>query len=100
MLVDIELNKGKITEIYAALEFKNENPYRRKPNNTMGIEAKNQFPTVNFSKSIMVGDTDSDILFGKNLGMKTVRVISKEKEEIIPDLHISNLLDLANLLNS
>ncbi len=100
MLVDIELNKGKITEIYAALEFKNGNPYRRKPNKTMGIEAKNQFPTVDFSKSIMVGDTDSDILFGKNLGMKTVRVISKEKEEIIPDLHISNLLDLANFLNS
>ena len=94
MLSEIELNKGKITEIYTAVEFKNENPYRRKPNNTMGIEAKNQFPTVDFSKSIMVGDTDSDILFGKNLGMKTVLVLSKEVTKSTPDISIEKLSDL------
>ena len=46
----------------------------------------------------MIGDTDSDIEFGKKLGMKTIRVISEEREIITPDLHILNLLDLANLL--
>lgn len=100
MMSEIELHKGKITEIYSAIELKNEKPFRRKPSVTMGHEAKTNFPKVIFEKSIMVGDTDSDILFGKNLGMKTVRVISEEKESINSDLYISDLLELANLLNS
>jgi histidinol-phosphate phosphatase family protein len=100
MTTEIELHNGKITEIFSATEFKNETPFRRKPNVAMGNEAKTNFPKVNFEKSIMVGDTDSDIQFGKNLGMKTVRVIADEKESIKPDLHISDLLELANLLNS
>jgi histidinol-phosphate phosphatase family protein len=100
MINEIELHSGKITEIYSAIELKNEKPFRRKPNVAMGLEAKFNFPEINFEKSIMVGDTDSDIQFGKNLGMKTVRVISDEKETIKPDLHISNLLELANLLIS
>ena len=98
MLAEIELNKGKISEIFSATEFKNETPFRRKPNITMGIEAKTKFKSIDFSKSIMIGDTDSDIEFGKKLGMKTIRVISEEREIITPDLHILNLLDLANLL--
>jgi histidinol-phosphate phosphatase family protein len=98
MLAEIELNKGKITEIFSATELKNETPFRRKPNITMGIEARTKFKSIDFSKSIMIGDTDSDIEFGKKLGMKTIRVISEEQENVTPDLHILNLLDLANLL--
>lgn len=100
MLTEIELNKGKITEIFSALELKNETPFRRKPNTKMGYEAKTKYSDVDFSKSIMIGDTDSDIEFGKNLGMKTIRVISEEKENLAPDLHVTALKDLANLLNS
>jgi histidinol-phosphate phosphatase family protein len=100
MLTEIELNKGKISQIFSATEFKDQNPFRRKPNSKMGLEAKTNFPNISFEKSIMVGDTDSDIQFGKNLGMKTVRVVSDEKETLKPDLHISNLLELTYLLNT
>jgi len=42
----------------------------------------------------MVGDTDSDIEFGKNLGMKTVLVLSQEATKLTPDLRIEFLSDL------
>jgi histidinol phosphatase-like enzyme len=56
--------------------------------------AKEQFPEIDFSKSIMVGDTDGDIEFGKNLGMKTVLIESKEKTSTKPDLVLTRLADL------
>jgi phosphoglycolate phosphatase-like HAD superfamily hydrolase len=46
----------------------------------------------------MVGDTDSDIVFGKALGMFTVLVRSQEKTSAIPDLFIDHLADLPKLL--
>ncbi len=48
--------------------------------------------------SIMVGDTDSDILFGKNLGMKTVRVLSEEKASVSADMEINGLDELITKL--
>jgi histidinol phosphatase-like enzyme len=44
----------------------------------MALQAEKDFPEINFSKSIMVGDSLSDMEFGKSAGMKTV-FISKEK---------------------
>jgi histidinol-phosphate phosphatase family protein len=98
MLREINSNGGEITAIYAATEEKNKNPFRRKPNKTMGIEAQNQFPAIDFTKSIMVGDTDSDIQFGKNLGMKTILLKSAEINSIKADLEISNLTELVDYL--
>jgi histidinol-phosphate phosphatase family protein len=45
----------------------------RKPNIGMGLKAKSDFPEIEFSKSIMVGDSISDIMFAKNLGMKQLK---------------------------
>jgi phosphoglycolate phosphatase-like HAD superfamily hydrolase len=46
----------------------------------------------------MVGDTDSDILFGKNLGMKTVRIKTTEPISVEADLTLDQLSDLLKLL--
>ena len=46
----------------------------------------------------MIGDTDSDIEFGKNLGMKTVCLKSKEIINESPDLFCNSLLEFCNLL--
>ena len=43
---------------------------------------------------IMVGDTDSDILFGKNLGMKTIRIKTHEEINIEADLTVESLYNL------
>ena len=42
----------------------------------------------------MVGDTDTDIQFGQDLGMKTVLIVSKEKTSVVADYTISNFSDL------
>jgi len=49
----------------------------RKPNVGMAFQALADFPEVDFSQSIMVGNSKSDILFGKKVGMYTVLVGDK-----------------------
>ena len=58
------------------------------------------FAHEDFEKSIMVGDTDSDILFGKNLGMKTIRVLSEEPIEVEADLNVSGLEELLKIIQN
>jgi histidinol phosphatase-like enzyme len=44
----------------------------------MAMQAKKDFPDIDFSKSLMVGDSMSDMEFGRKAGMKTI-FISAEK---------------------
>ena len=93
-----EENGGFITKVYAATELKNEFSKVRKPKTTMAQMAKKEFPSVDFKKSIMVGDTDTDLIFGKKLGMKTVLIITSEKTRIKPDVSLHSLSELSPLL--
>jgi histidinol-phosphate phosphatase family protein len=95
---ELAVNGLQIAAVKVATELKNEPPFRRKPNTQMALEVKEAFPDVAFQKSVMVGDTDSDIAFGKALGMFTVLVRSQEVTSEIPDLYIDRLADLPNLL--
>ncbi len=88
---------GKITSCYFAPELKSEEKSLRKPNPGMALQAKRDFPEVDFNKAIMVGDTDSDIKFGKNLGMKTVRIKTVEPIGIEADLTVESLKELMDL---
>jgi D-glycero-D-manno-heptose 1,7-bisphosphate phosphatase len=65
MLVSIEENSGKTDKIYYCRNTEDSSLYR-KPNIGMGLLAKQDFPEIEFSKSIMVGDSISDMEFGKN----------------------------------
>ena len=44
----------------------------RKPGTGMARQAKKDFPEIDFSKSIIVGDSVSDMEFGRNAGMITI----------------------------
>lgn len=85
-----------IDKVYFASNLRGEEPDRRKPNAAMALEAKSDFPDINFEHSVMVGDTASDLKFGMNLGMKTALIQSEEKVAIIPDFSVKNLKELAN----
>lgn len=98
MVNEFRKNGATIDAVYVASELDNEISTRRKPLPTMGIEAKKNHPEIDFAKSIMVGDTDSDIEFGKKLGMKTALVLSEEKFSSFPDVIVSSLEELNNLL--
>lgn len=52
----------------------------RKPNSGMAFQARKEFGEIDFSKSVMVGDSQSDIDFGKRLGMVTVFIGQSENE--------------------
>lgn len=74
MIDCIEKNGGKIDKIYFAPQLEKENSEMRKPNTGMAINAKNDFNDIDFSKSIIVGDSLTDMEFGKKLGMKTIYI--------------------------
>lgn len=80
MKSNIEKTGGRLDGIYFCPKLATENPICRKPNPGMGLAIKNDFPEVDFSKSTMVGDSISDMLFGKRLGMKTVMIESNAEQ--------------------
>lgn len=91
MLDCVEQLGGKVSACYFAAELKSDRPQLRKPAPGMALQAKADFPEIDFSKSIMVGDTDSDIQFGMNLEMRTIRIRSEEKNTIPADLEVESL---------
>ena len=74
MLENIKNNGGNIDEVYFAPQLVSENSEMRKPNAGMADKAKSQFSEIDFSKSIMVGDSLSDMEFGRKKGMKLVYI--------------------------
>lgn len=67
---------GRIDRIYACTAISDDD-HNRKPNIGMGLQAREDFPEIDFSKSMMVGNSLSDMAFGKRLGMHTVFVTTK-----------------------
>jgi D-glycero-alpha-D-manno-heptose 1-phosphate guanylyltransferase len=74
MQSEIEKHGGKIDAVYFAPQLSSENSEMRKPNTGMAHQAKRDFPEIDFSKSVLIGDSDSDIIFGQKLGMITVKL--------------------------
>jgi histidinol-phosphate phosphatase family protein len=94
----VESSEGKIDGIYHCSELEKNNPNCRKPNPEMAFQAKKDFPEIEFSKSVMVGDSLSDMEFGKRLNMTTVLIEGKEGEifnDEIVDFRFSSLFDFA-----
>ena len=68
---------GRIDAIYHCPKLKDEHSFMRKPSIGMALLARRDFPDVKLKHSIMVGDTQSDMLFGRRAGMTTVLVGSE-----------------------
>lgn len=78
MVAEIESHGGRIDRIYFSPDLADENSITRKPNTGLAVQAKKDIPDIDFSKSIMVGDSQSDMQFGRKLNMINV-LIAKEK---------------------
>lgn len=74
MINEIESKGGRITAIYHSPFLTEEENYMQKPRIGMGIKAKKEFPEINFNQSIMVGNSERDLIFGRKLNMKTIYV--------------------------
>jgi len=91
MRAEIERQGGRVNAVYTAIERKGDRLSRRKPNASMALEAQRDFPEIDFAKSIMVGDTDTDLQFGQALGMRTVLIESEERVTVRADFRCKSL---------
>lgn len=90
MIAEIERVGGRIDGIYFCPHWSGDNCTCRKPRTGMALQAKADFPEIDFSKAIMVGDSPSDIEMGHRLGMKTV-FIGKDNAPPHTDWQFVNL---------
>ncbi len=98
MLASIEATSGKIDKIYHCIDTDDSSLYR-KPNTGMGLLAKQEYPEIDFSKSIMLGDSISDMEFGKKLGMKCILISSSfNSANELDHLRFNSLLEFKNAL--
>ncbi len=101
MLDNIVANQGRVDKIYYCSDLEDNSP-NRKPNPGMAFQANKDFPTIDFSKSIMVGNKLSDMNFGRNAGINTVFVATTNPETHFPhtsiDFRFTDLLAFAKAL--
>ena len=101
---ELEAMGGKIDAFYFCPELASKSPNCRKPNPTMAHQAQRDFPEIDFSKSVMVGDSPSDIQFGARLQMRTVFIANRTPEDtseitaVPPDLTCRSLAAFAALV--
>ncbi|MFN0015394.1 MAG: D-glycero-alpha-D-manno-heptose-1,7-bisphosphate 7-phosphatase [Saprospiraceae bacterium] len=100
MLAGIRRAGGRIDRVYHCPH----RPYTgcgcRKPATGMALQARTDFPEIEFETAWMVGDSLSDMQFGQALGMKTVLIAGKEEEakalaSIAVDARVESLLAFA-----
>ena len=101
VLAAIENKGGKIDAIFYATSIHNDDLIR-KPNPGMALRAKKQFPEIDFSRSIMIGNNISDMQFGRNAGMYTIFLKTTSPDIVLPhpdiDLAFNSLTDFAKAL--
>ncbi|MDY5968604.1 MAG: HAD family hydrolase [Bacteroidales bacterium] len=90
---------GRIDKVYFCPHLKSEHSFMRKPSIGMALKAKKDHPGLNLKQSVMVGDTLSDMVFGRRAGMKTVLVgdeyhIARSAPHSV-DSYYENLLSFA-----
>lgn len=92
---------GKIDRFYFCTDPESTSDCR-KPNAGMAFQAKQDFPAIDFSKTIMVGNSLSDMEFGRNIGatnifLNTTNFTVNESDERV-DACFPTLLDFAKTL--
>ncbi len=94
-------NGGRIDKVYSCTALSDAD-HNRKPNIGMGHQAQQDFPEIDFKRSIMVGNSMSDMEFGKRLSMHTVFLTTKYQPVEMPhdiiDEQFSSLNDWAKAL--
>jgi histidinol-phosphate phosphatase family protein len=98
MMAEISKYGGRIDRIYYCTDLDNES-FNRKPQPGMGLQARKDFPQIDFHKSVMVGNKLTDMQFGRALGAKTVFIATTDPATPFPhpliDTRFNSLLEFA-----
>lgn len=92
MIAEIENAGGRIDAVYFCPDLEDDSP-NRKPNPGMGLQAVQKFPEIDLRKAVMVGNTLSDMQFGRNLGVLTIFLPTTRPEVDISDERIDAVYD-------
>jgi len=83
---------GRLDAVFYCSDLEETSPFR-KPNPGMGLQAVKQFPDIDISKAIMVGNTISDMEFGRNLGVYTIFLPTTRPDVDLTDKRIDAVCD-------
>ena len=104
MKKEIEENGARVDQIYYCTAFRHEHHFCRKPSVGMGLRARKEFPIIRFKDSVMVGDSISDMEFGKKLNMQTVFISTSlnktRKNYRLINKRFDSLIDYAKYLEN
>ena len=104
MQTEVEKNGGRIDAIFHCPKLAKENSIDRKPSVGMGLKARKLFNEIRFKDSIMVGDSLTDLVFGKRLKMHCVHISSSpktaRKHPKRIDKVFNNLLEFAKYIDN
>lgn len=99
---EIIKNGGRLDAIYHCPHVAETNHHDRKPNVGMAMKAKKNFPEIDFKKSVMAGDSLSDMEFGHRLGMVNILIGDDNtpalKHADIIRFWARNLLELSEMI--
>lgn len=102
MRAKIESQGGRLDAIYHCAASDADDPTQcRKPRIGMAQQAQRDFPALDFRRSLMVGDSVSDLQFGRNAGMYTVWINDAPlppDQRQLADLHLTGVAQLAKWL--
>ena len=101
MVEQVMKNGGRIDAVFFSPHLASENSTTRKPAIGMALKAKEQFPEIEFEKSIIVGDSLSDMEFGRRAGLKTVFVNTDDVKIDVnfTNLQVADLVTFVELMN-
>ena len=95
MMADIQAAGGRIDRVYTCTALEAEQSPNRKPAIGMALQAKQDFPEVDFNRAVMVGDSVSDMQFAANAQMRAVYITKNnpvpESVRDITDLFIESI---------
>ncbi|HNY03289.1 MAG TPA: HAD-IIIA family hydrolase [Bacteroidales bacterium] len=102
MVLELEKHGGRIDAVFFSPHLASEHSILRKPGVGMALQARKRFPELRFRRSLMAGDSLSDMMFGKRAGMTTVLInpdpsLARDYPRLI-DYCYPDLLSLANQL--
>jgi len=95
MLYEIAFYQGRIDKVYFSPYLSSDNHPTRKPGIGMALQAKQDFPDIHFEKSLIVGDSLSDMEFGRNANMKTVFISDQALKHPNIDFNFTSLIEFA-----
>ena len=101
MCEEIRKVGGRIDDIFYCADVDRNSP-NRKPRPGMALEALKKYPEIEFSKTIMVGNSLSDMEFGRALKMTTVFIDDKKSrnghKDTLMDYLFLNLEEMLSLI--